>query len=176
MTPIYRTILGDAYQHLPQPVQDLHDLSDHAVWRGTANIQRGRGLAGLFGTMMSMPPAGEDIPVTVTFTRNGKKEIWQRDFAGACFSTRQWAKNGFLYESLRGGGLLVFRLVSSPESLTLVLEDMRMWGIPVRWLLRPEITATESVENGRFCFDVRLSLWPLGFIVAYHGTLEPTDH
>lgn len=173
MTPIYRTLLGDDYQHLPQPVQDLHNLTRHAVWRGTACVQRGRGAGWLLGAVMGMPPAGENIPVTVTFTRSGEKEIWQRNFGGHKFQTHQWYQDGFLHETIGIGGKLIFRVTSNENGISLETVDIQQFGISVMRMLRPRICARETAEGNKFCFDVSFACWPFGFVISYKGSLLP---
>jgi hypothetical protein len=49
-------------------------------------------------------------------------------------------------------------------------------GIPLpNWLL-PRSEAMETAEDGRFQFDIKISLPGIGLLVRYHGWLEPVRH
>lgn len=52
----------------------------------------------------------------------------------------------------------------------------RRWslaGIPMPLLLLPSGTSYETVRDGRFAFDVDISMPLIGRIVTYKGTMEP---
>lgn len=171
MMPLYRHLLGDRYAVLPQVVQDLHDVDTTLTAEGTATVTRGRGLGGVLAALLSLPTAGENLPVTVTFARDGTREIWTRRFGNRVFRSVQWMEDGLLYERLPLGGLLVFRVHTSAEALTLELVQVRALGIPLTGLLRPEILGDERDVDGRFQFHVRVRLRGIGFVVEYKGTL-----
>ena len=59
--PLFRRLLGDAFDALPDAVRALHDLAPgrHGTWRGEATIVRGKGLpARLCAAATRLPPAG----------------------------------------------------------------------------------------------------------------------
>jgi Domain of unknown function (DUF4166) len=68
--PLYRRLLGDAWNGLPPAVRQLHELpyagGGEVIADGMASVERGGGmLARLIATIVGFPPAGRDIPVTV---------------------------------------------------------------------------------------------------------------
>ena len=68
----------------------MHDLNGRLVAKGSADVETGRGmLANLIRRMIGFPPAGGNVPVTVTFELKDGVEIWTRSFAGVKFSSRQ---------------------------------------------------------------------------------------
>src|SRR5215470_5173214 len=88
--PLYRRILGEAYATLPQPLQVMHDLKRELTATGVGSVERGRGLlARLAAAIVGFPPAGDDIPVQVTFQLKDGRELWQRSFAGQRFASTQ---------------------------------------------------------------------------------------
>ncbi|HBF91780.1 MAG TPA: saccharopine dehydrogenase, partial [Hyphomonas atlantica] len=67
---LFTTILGDQFKRLPPPIQQLHAVSHARRWTGRASIVRGTSLLSrLAGAIAGFPPAGNDVPVTVSMTR-----------------------------------------------------------------------------------------------------------
>ena len=72
--PLYRRMLGDAWDRLAAPIRALHELSGEKVVTGEATVIRGRGpLAWLAGLVMGFPRAGERVPVTVEIHRTARR-------------------------------------------------------------------------------------------------------
>ena len=56
--PLYRRLLGPAFDALPARVGELHDLDRISVWEGRAQVERGRSLvARMAAWLASLPPA-----------------------------------------------------------------------------------------------------------------------
>jgi hypothetical protein len=88
--PLFRRLLGPAWDRLPAPVRALHDLprGARAAAEGRAMIERGRGwLARRIADAFDFPPAGEDILVRVDFSAERGREIWRRTFGGVQFKS-----------------------------------------------------------------------------------------
>jgi hypothetical protein len=175
-SPLYRRILGAAYETLPEPVRRLHDLEGESVAEGRATIGRGDGwIVRRIATTFGFPPAGDDVPVTVEFRRENGREVWRRNFGGQVFSSIQ--EEG----QARFDRLLCERFGPCAFGLALVVEDghlrliIRCWSVygfamPV-WLA-PACVAYESGEGDRFRFFVELRYRFIGLIVRYQGWLE----
>jgi hypothetical protein len=159
---------------LPPPLQDLHRVIDQRRWAGQAMIDRGDTvLSRLAGWLMRFPPAGRDVPATVTMERQGKTELWTRAFGHLQFRSR-------LSRPRRGPGLverfgpLSFRIALKVEDGRLHYPVAQGWclGIPLpRWAL-PVSRTVEAVDaEGRATFDVELSHPLTGLIVRYRGWL-----
>jgi hypothetical protein len=95
--PLYRRLLGDAYEALPAPIRAMHDLDQSITAQGRANVDRGATFgARIIAAVTGFPPAGRDIPVTVEFRLRGGREIWRRDFAGrVLLSTQEEGRGRF---------------------------------------------------------------------------------
>jgi hypothetical protein len=175
--PLYRRILGDAYAMLPQPLQVMHDLKSELTATGVASVERGKGLlARLAAAIVGFPPAGDDIPVQVTFRLNGGRELWQRNFAGRRFESTQEEGQGRSARLMceRFGVLsFVMALVIEAERMRLVMRRWSLLGLPLPLWLAPRIDAYEYVEAGRFRFHVEISHPLTGLIVRYRGWLVP---
>ncbi len=160
---------------LPAELQDLHRVIDVRRWSGRASIDRGEGvLSRLAGRFTRFPPAGRDVPVTVTMERQGETELWTRAFGPRRFRSR-------LSRPRRGTGLierfgvLAFRIALRAEGGRLHYPVVQGWwfGVPLpRWALPVSRTAEAVDEKGRVTFDVELSHPLTGLIVLYRGWLQ----
>lgn len=174
--PLYRRLLGDAWESLPAAVRDMHDGVTEA--KGVASVERGRGpLAWLAARMMSFPPAHAETPVRVQFTAEGRTEEWTRTFGTHAFSSRQYEGDGksdrLLVERF---GVLEFAmaLVLENERLRLITRRWRALGVPLPLWLAPRSIAYETGEDGVFAFHVEISHPLCGLIVRYRGALKAT--
>ncbi len=174
--PIYRRILGSAFNNLSSQVRALHNSPDARQWSGTANVQRGAGLlARLVAATIGFPKAAQSIPVTVNFSPDGEGEKWTRTFGSQSFHSLQYVGKG------RNRHLLVERFGIIEVALALVIDGDRLTLVPRRWsvlgfplpkTLLPRGISFETEREGRFCFDVDISLPIVGHIVSYQGSLS----
>lgn len=172
MTSLYQQLLGERYTILPPAVRALHSYEGHAIYRGRCNVQRGRNfLANIIANILSLPPAGTDVDVSVDFTQDGRKEIWHRVFAGKRFHSVQWQKGDILCERLPFT-TLHFRIHVTESALNLDLQQVYLLGIPLIVFLRPKVKAEETERDGLFHFSIRTTLPLLGLLVAYEGSLQ----
>jgi hypothetical protein len=175
--PLCRRLLGDAYASLPQPIQVMHDLKGDLTASGVASVERGRSLLSrLVGSIVGLPPAGEDVPVRVDFRLDNGREHWQRDFAGKRFASTQeegQGRNARLLGERFGPINFAMALVIEGERLRLVLRRWSIFGIPLPLSLAPRSNTYEHVEDGRFRFHVEISHPFTGLIVRYRGWLVP---
>lgn len=177
--PLYRQILGSAFDALPAQVQALHTGSDVRRWRGTGQVSRGRGpLAVLAANLLNFPRSGQNVQVSVTFDPAVDGETWRRDFGGRLFVTHQAPGKG------RSSGLMVERFGAVSVALALVVDGDRLRLIPRRWsllgvpmprFLLPRGDCFETVRDGRFAFEVTVDLPLIGRVISYFGTLEPDE-
>ncbi len=176
--PLYRRLLGSAWDELPEAIRAMHDIADAAEARGAATVERGTNpLANLVANLVGFPKAATNIPVSVAFARDGRAERWTRTFAGKPFASLQYAGRG------RNERLLVERFGPLAFAMALVLEDARLrlvlrrWtllGLPMPMWLCPRSDSHETAGDGRFHFHVDISHPLLGRIVRYEGWLERT--
>jgi len=175
--PLYRRLLGEAWNRLPAPWQAMHDVTNEMTASGMGEVERGKGwLAKLAAKLFRFPPSGRDLPVTVSFNHNRGQEVWRRDFAGHRFVSTQWEGRG------RFERLLCERFGPITVALALVVEDGRLvlvprgWtflglAMPLRWA--PGGYAREYAKDGRFCFDVEIAHPLTGTVIRYRGWLVP---
>jgi len=173
--PLYRQVLGSAFDALPLRLKELHGSSAARRWIGQGEVRHGSGLlARIVRTLVGFPQAASSVPVTVTFTPENGAERWVRSFDGKKFSSLQSLGTG------RDEHLLVERFGVASFALALVLEGGKLYLIPRRWsllgipmpaFLLPRGTSSEYEEADRFHFDVEISAPVIGLIVAYKGRL-----
>lgn len=168
--PLYARAMGARFAQLPTQVREMHMVAGDAAARGAGNVQRGRGLAWLIGRTMGFPPAG-DHPVHVAFGEHGGKERWTRDFGGHRFSS-ELSQAGQGVAERFGPLRFAFDLPSDDAGLRMVLRGWSMSGVPMPRWLGPRIEAREWAEDGRFRFEVGVSMPLIGDVVRYSGWLE----
>ncbi|HMS96169.1 MAG TPA: DUF4166 domain-containing protein, partial [Tabrizicola sp.] len=80
----YPQTLGPVFHDLPPLLQKLHRPGARSVWRGRADVSRGKGpFAALVAAFFGFPKPGKDQPVEVTFTTDSQgRETWIRNFGG----------------------------------------------------------------------------------------------
>jgi hypothetical protein len=175
--PLYRRVLGEAWNSLPAPLQVMHDVTSERIADGVAVIERGSGwLARLAAFILRLPRAGRDIPIIVSFQARRGFEYWQRDFAGRSFSTVQEQGRGRCERLLceRFGPINVgMELLCESERLRFVVRRWSVCGIPLPRALAPRGDSYECVEAGRFHFRVEIAHPFTGLIVRYRGWLVP---
>lgn len=175
--PLFRQLLGPVFDDLPPRLRELHDSKDPRQWSGVAEIRRGQGmLARMISALVGFPQAGKQIPLSVTFTPEKGKERWTRNFGGRRFSSTQSAglgKDQYLLAERFGVVTVALALVLDGGRLALIPRRWHLLGVPLPGFLLPKGQSFESEENGRFHFDVEISLPFIGLVVAYKGTLEP---
>lgn len=176
--PLYRQVLGEAFERLPAPLQALHDLKGAMVMRGQAQAERGNNpLARLLAIFIGFPKTGKDIPVEVKFTALADgSEIWQRSFAGRSFRSVQSLGRGRWQRMIceRFGPVSVaLAMVVDGGKLRVIVRHWRFLGLPLPRWLAPGGTTYEFAEGGRFCFHVEIAHPLTGLIVRYRGWLAP---
>lgn len=177
---VFKAALGEvAYAALPAPLRLLHGLDGPPVWHGFAEVAVGGSLAArLLHHIIGLPPASRDIPLAVTIDRidatTGPVEIWTRNFGGRRFASRlSTSPDGALTERF---GPLSFKLGLTPADggLALPVTGLRCLGLPLPRALWPRSESREFVDDeGRFRFDVKLTLPLVSLLTHYRGWLVP---
>src|SRR5690242_11433125 len=87
---LYRTVLGEAWQGLPEPVRALHALPAGGSASGRADVEGAiRPVARLVARLIGLPRSAQGVPVRLTIAARGIREVWTRDFAGRSFASIQ---------------------------------------------------------------------------------------
>jgi hypothetical protein len=173
LTPLYRRILGNDWDNLAPQIRELHSITSESVFVGRCRVERGHNpLSRLVAAMIGLPAAGDDQEVIVSLTVERDGERWTRCIGGQSFSSLQRPEHGLVREQF---GAVTVHMALIVEGGTLRYE-IRRWtllGIPLPLWLGPPGRASESVEDGKFRFDVQMHHPFTGLIVRYRGLLSP---
>lgn len=174
-TPIFARALGDAFDTLPRSVQDLHRPGHIARFEGAAEVETATTpLAKLAALIGGFPVRGGTVPAEVIIEAEGDAEMWTRQMGAKTFrSTLRRTESGMTERF----GPLLFDLDLHVEDGALkfpVLRGKAFGLIPIPRWITPVSETSETVDaQGRFRFDVRLTLPTGALIVHYQGYLEP---
>jgi hypothetical protein len=168
---LYARILGASYERLCPILKSIHDTRATKCYVGRCDIRGGTSLiARLIARFAGLPIAKNDVPVEVTILSEGRGEGWTRMFGTQRMRSTLRDNNRRLQERL-GPIVLTFELAAEAERIIWSLHHARLaWiPLPISWLLI--CAATESVRDGRYCFDVSARARGIGLIVHYKGWL-----
>lgn len=170
-TSLYARILGASYERLSPILKSIHDARTRKRYVGRCDIRGGSTLiVRTIARFAGMPIARNDVPVEVTILSEERGEGWIRMFGAQRMQSRLSDRNRRLQERL-GPVVLTFELEADAERIVWSLHHARLaWiPLPITWLLAA--AATESIEDGRYCFDVSAHVRGIGLIVHYRGWL-----
>ncbi len=178
---IFEENLGrETFDMMPGALRALHGHAGVPVWSGRAEVIAANWfLPRLVAKLFGFPASGSEIPVTVTvdreFSEDGfSKETWVRNFSGQRFSSvLSHHEDGTFRETF---GPLSFRLglAADRESLVMPVTGWKLGTLPLPRFLAPRSRTREYEDaQGRFCFDVELTLPVLGLFAHYKGWLIP---
>lgn len=175
---LFQTVLANRWAELPPEVQSLHRVQDIESFSGKARVTRGGSLtARVIAWVFGFPAAADETSVTVTKTRRGSGEIWERNFGGRIFRS-YCVHAGSQYRFRERFWPFNFEMDLTVQDRNLRFPVRRGWclGIPLPGFLLPQSVSREYALNGVFHFDVALSTpFGAGLIVRYRGHLRP-DH
>lgn len=176
LLPIFEQTLGEDFATLPAPVQRLHRPAGVARHTGTARIETATTFMGKIAAIAGgFPLSGGAVDAEVTIETQGRAETWTRKMGQKTFrSTLRCADTGQMTERF-GPMLFDLKLAVKDRRLIFPVGRGRAFGVlPIPAWLTPISETSEGVDSqGRFTFDVRLSLPNGALIVHYKGHLEP---
>jgi saccharopine dehydrogenase-like NADP-dependent oxidoreductase len=168
---LYACVMGERYHVLPELVRRIHHVCGDGGASGDATVVRGRSiLARIIAGLMGFPPEGSHA-LHVSFAERDGVERWRRSFGDHTFTSHLSQRRGRLVE--RFGALrFAFDLPSDANGLEMRMRGWSFLGLPLPLALAPQSRAREWQEQGRFRFDVPISLPLVGLIVHYAGRLD----
>jgi hypothetical protein len=170
--PLYRRIMGPAFDALPDAVRAMHRVCSDGGASGEACVETANNLlAKAVARIMRFPPAGTH-PLHVAFAERDGIETWTRQFGQWRFTSHLSERGRRLAE--RFGPLhFHFDLPSDGAGLTMRIRRWTCLGVPLPMALAPRSRAREWQEGDRFRFDVPIALPFIGLVVHYSGWLIP---
>jgi len=171
--PLFRRVLGEAFDRLPAVNRNLHRGRPAIIAEGEALVATAENpLARFFARRFGLPTEAGRLPLRVTIESRDGREHWTRSFDGHLMrSVLSGTKSGLLEEQF-GPFTMQMRLVPRSDGLDMHRAGGRLWGVPLPGWLLPKIKAEERVDEvGRHRFDVEITLPLLGRLVAYRGYL-----
>jgi hypothetical protein len=173
--PLYKRILGEAWDALPAPLSAMHNVLVEHKAEGIARVETGRSvIARLLAALYGFPRAGEQVPLKVSFHQRDGGEIWERDFAGRKFSTFQSEGRGYADKLLLekfGPVTFWMALVLKQGELHSVTRRWSIFGVPLPLIFAPNSSVYEYGDGEGFHFHVEVKHWLIGLIVRYEGKL-----
>lgn len=174
---VFQRALGGDFAMLPGPIRGLHSCLSPTKFTGQSEVDGGETLvARLIARFVGFPETQRVIPVEVNLDASESREIWVRIFGGKPFrSVLRLGKNQS--EVIERFGPLHFTIALKVQDDRLIYPAIgaKLFGlIPIPKFLLPVSETSEFVDDqGRFNFDVDISLAPFGRIVRYRGWLRP---
>lgn len=173
--PVFKAVLGDAFDSLPTAVRALHNNLGQAYYAGSAQSEGPSGWSGwLAAWIVGFPVAGKRIPVRVTITADTDGESWERDFNGKVFHSHLSVDGHGNMQERFGPMTAGLGLYQAGQQLHFPVRSAKLFGVlPLPRFLLPISITHESVDaQGRFVFDVLLKTPFGGRIAHYKGWLE----
>lgn len=166
---LYRRILGDKLDVLPQPLRKFHESPGGARAQGTFHVTRGPGrLRGWLAALLGFPPTAPNVPLELQVAVEGDRERWIRRFDKHPLETLQWQSRNLLIES--GGPMRFgFELIADKSSLRYRLVRAWFCLVPLPRWLSPRLEGIESHREGGWNVEVKFALPVVGMLIRYEG-------
>jgi hypothetical protein len=170
---LYRRILGERFETLPEVLRRFHDTPGGGRARGSMRIERPPGtLRNGVASLLHFPAAGDFVPVRLEVAVVGNRERWTRWFGEQRLETVQWAQGELLMEA---AGPVSFSsvLILEGSSLNYLFQRAWFWRVPIPRWLAPEVVGRAAAGEKGWHVDVRIKAPLLGELVHYQGWMEP---
>ncbi len=167
---LFATLPG--FTTLPSEIKAAHDVPAPRIWSGRSRVTRGRGpVAQIVAALFRFPPETDDIALQVTMQPEPGGERLERRFGDARFVSHLQSTPCGITERF-GPMTFLLDLTVRDNALHYPVKAGRFLGVAIPRPFLPRSVTTERVVDGRFTFDVRLSLpFSLGMVVHYQGWL-----
>ncbi len=170
---LYPRTIGHAFSDLPEPLQAFHSVDDTVFYKGRVTISHGNAFGRAIAKSGGMPFKSGDMPFSFRATRDGRKEIWERNFDGHMTRSLQWEHApGVIAERVGTNEFLIEPEVRDDE-LYIPVTGLRAFGVPLPRSLLKSCHGVEGVTpDGKITFDMHATLRIAGLVVRYQGVIE----
>ncbi|MBC8064517.1 MAG: DUF4166 domain-containing protein [Chlorobia bacterium] len=168
----YQTLIGAAWEGLPAGLRLSHQVPLRAI--GNLNVFRAtRGLAGIMSRLLLLPPAGENVRVSLVIEQTDHGIQWNRTFGKEKVDTRHTFQRGFFFEHM-GPFALQFRLEVLQDSILIQQLGITAFGLPLPRWIGPRVTGkvTPGLDEARWHIDVQIRHDWFGDVCRYHGIMR----
>lgn len=97
---LYPRALGVRFVFLPRTLRLLHGRGGRRVYRGEAQVERGRGLCSRLFARIARLPKAHAGPIEVEIDANARGETWTRRFGKSAMRSRLVERDGLVCERL----------------------------------------------------------------------------
>jgi hypothetical protein len=173
-------VMAHDFAALPAAWRRLADIHDVDRFRGEGSVERGIGFpARLVASLFGFPSQTPSVAVSVTKEKTQGGERWTRRFGKKSFVSHLTRKPqdgpGVLRERF-GPFSFILKLTAKNGRVEWPVEHWRFLGVPMPRVLMPRSETSEEIDkDGRFRFDVSISLPIVGLVIRYRGWLEPVS-
>ncbi len=171
--PLFRKILGPAFDKMPAPTKRLHRGRPAILADGVAEVTGAEHpLGATVARWFGLPEAGAKVPLRVVIEAREGREYWTRYFDGKPMRSVMRQAGAGVVEERFGPVAMRMRLVAHEAGLDMLMRSGRFAWLPLPRFLLPTIRAEERAEETRHLFDVEIRLPFVGRLVAYRGYLR----
>lgn len=170
---LYRRLLGDRFTELHPCLQDFHGNPTGGSGHGQFRVRHPAGwLTGRLAALLGLPPAGNQVPLSLRVRTDGDAERWVRRFGTHSLCSVQWQQGGLLVER---AGAIRFGLEVSLAGAGMRFRTRRVWflGVPLLRVLAPSVEADVVPDEQGWTIRVEVRLPLLGPLLQYEGHVTP---
>ncbi|HEV7519392.1 MAG TPA: DUF4166 domain-containing protein, partial [Thermoanaerobaculia bacterium] len=176
-TGLYPSLLGAAWNDLPEPVRRGHDTSHPLCYCGALSVRGGRSAAArLVAALLRLPRPGEGVPVRLVVTPEVDGCCWRRTFGARTLVTRQCCRGGQLVERFGILDLCFVPLVKERRlryRQTAAALRVGRLRLPLPRPLMPVVAADAWVAEGEseMRIEIRITAPLVGIVLEYGGAV-----
>jgi len=176
-TSIFKQVV-DGFDKLPASLQQLHSVAPFGEFAGRGQVHGSSNIVGrIVALVFDFPPSNKDVPVHFTVEQLDGSMIWVRRFGNYEFYSHiRCDANGernVFYETF-GAVTVKLRIEANEQGFALHVQEAALLGIKLPQFLVPATKSRTFADGqGRYNFDVAISMPIVGQIVRYTGWLQP---
>jgi hypothetical protein len=169
---LFPELLGGQFDDLAQAVRAVHDAGSIEL-KGTATVRRGESLgARLLCRLLHLPQEQIDGQVYVSIWAQNGREHWVRYFGVSPPMRSTLSRRGERLVEKLGPVRLHFNPYASHGTLVWKVARATFLGVPLPRRLIRNVKARAAEQQGRYRFDIAVSVAGVGPVISYRGTLE----
>lgn len=169
---LYPRVMGHAFSDLPEPLQAFHSVDHTVFYKGHVTVTHGSAFTRMIAKSGGMPVKSGEMPFSFRATRDGKSEIWERNFDGHMTRSLLWQHSDDVIAERVGTSEFLMEPKVEGDTLRIPITGLRGFGLPMPLAVLSSAEGVEGVNaKGNVTFDVHASLRGFGLIIRYQGVL-----